>query len=167
MIPDAADLDRLHDIVAPAPAPLWPPAPAWFIILFLVLLLVLVALARALRSYQRNHYRREALAILDAQSPLLADAARRREGVAAIGVVLKRAALSAWPREEVASLTGEAWLAFLDRSAGLQGFASGPGRLLEPALYQPAAPLDEAEARRLAALARRWIAGHRPEDASC
>ena len=26
----AGSLDRLHDIVTPAPAPWWPPAPAWF-----------------------------------------------------------------------------------------------------------------------------------------
>lgn len=164
--PDAASLDRLHDIVAPAPLPLWPPAPAWFVFAALVLLGLLVLAARLLRAYQRNHYRREALAALAASRPLLADPARRPEAVAAIGVLLKRAALVAWPRERVASLTGDAWLAFLDSTTPAPGFVAGPGRWLETAAYDPrsASALDEAEALRLADLARRWLAEHRLAD---
>jgi len=166
---DPTSLDRLHDIVAPAPTPWWPPAPGWLLVLVLLLLIVLSFALRLLRHHQRNRYRREALAVLSAQQPLLRDSARRAEGVSAIAVVLKRTALSAWPRDQVAGLTGAPWLTFLDRSARLDGFAHGPGRLLATALYDPAAArsLDEAEARQLAALARRWIARHRPEDAPC
>ena len=169
MTPTATSLDRLHDLVAPAPLPLWPPALAWFFVAALVLLGLFVAGAHSLRAYQRNHYRREALAALAAARPRLSDPALRSDAVATIGVLLKRTALVAWPRERVASLTGPSWLAFLDQTGPAPGFATGPGRWLEIATYNPGAAiaLDETEALRLAELARRWLAEHQPEPQAC
>jgi len=72
---------------------------------------------------------------------------------------VRRTALAAFPREHVAPLAGPAWLAFLDRSYGGQGFSLGPGRLLASAPYRRAAP-DQAQLRALTALVRQWIRGH-------
>src|SRR5690348_12337591 len=101
---DPSDLSNLRDIVLPPEVALWPPAPGWWIVAAGSVAATAILIAMAVTRHRRNAYRRAALGELDA-----ADA---RD----ISAVLKRAALAAWPRGEVASLTGTAWLAFLDRT---------------------------------------------------
>jgi hypothetical protein len=165
MNPDPTSLDRLHDIMAPPPVPWWPPAAGWYWLLGFLCVAVAIAIVRFIIHCQRNRYRREALAECDRFQSQLASAELRTKALAGIAEVLKRTALSAYPRERVASLTGPAWLAFLDRTARMQGFASGSGALLENSAYGCVAPaqLDEAQAQEAASLVRRWIAHHRTE----
>lgn len=151
---DQADLSHLADIVVPPPIAWWPPAAGWWILAAaLIVAIGLLALA-ALRHHRRNAYRRAALAALDALGPV-SDAA----GAAAASAILKRAALAAYPRTEVASLTGSAWLAFLDRTAGTADFTRGPAAAIAQAPF--GAPLGDSAA--LAAAARRWVVRHRSE----
>jgi hypothetical protein len=65
---------------------------------------------------------------------------------------------------DVAALSGDAWLAFLDRTYGGDGFTKGPGRLVALAAYEPDADLRgivESDARAVFVLAREWIRRHR------
>jgi len=154
MSEDAADLSHLADIVVPPPVSWWPPAPGWWILgAGLVLALVIIALV-AVRRYRRNAYRRAALAELAAIGSV-ADPA----GAAAVSSVLKRAALVAYPRADVAALTGENWLAFLDRSAATSDFTSGPAAGLARAAYGG----PPAQGPDILAAARRWVKRHRAE----
>jgi hypothetical protein len=132
-VSDPASLQNLHDIVPPAPPPWWPPAPGWYVVLAVVMVFLLWGLFRALKTWQQNRYRREALGEL---------ADIRRIGAAAAGrlpALLKRTALSAWPRDEVASLTGSEWHAFLDRTAMTDRFSTGGGAVLERLSFSTAA----------------------------
>ncbi|MEP5516176.1 MAG: DUF4381 domain-containing protein, partial [Bauldia litoralis] len=70
--------------------------------------------------------------------------------------ILRRTALAAFPRHDVAGLQGDAWLAFLDASYPGSGFSDGPGAVIARAPYEPA-----ADAPGLAALATDWIRRHR------
>ncbi|MFG1302269.1 DUF4381 domain-containing protein [Xanthobacter sp. V3C-3] len=152
MSEDAADLSRLADIVVPSPVPWWPPAQGWWILCAgLVAALAILALG-AIRHYRRNAYRRAALAELSAVGAV-ADPA----GAAAVSAILKRAALVAYPRAEVAALTGETWLAFLDSSAAMSDFTDGPAAGLARAAY--GGPL--AQGADILAAARRWVKRHR------
>lgn len=151
---DQADLSHLADIVVPAPISWWPPAPGWWIV-GAALLAVLAVLARQLYlRHRRNAYRRAAIAELSAIGSV-ADGA----GLTAISSILKRTALVAYPRGDVASLTGADWLTFLDRSAGTDDFAKGPGAGLKQAVL--GTRVEDGAAIRAAA--RRWIARHRIE----
>jgi hypothetical protein len=165
MTNDPTSLDRLHDIVAPGPTPWWPLAPAWYWVLGLLLFLGALYALQALQRWQRNRYRREALAELSRLEPALLDASRRAQALTSLAELLKRAALSAWPRREVASLTGSAWSAFLDRTGNTTSFSTGLGSTLEQVSYdsRAAAALDEASSRKLAALVRYWLVNHRKE----
>jgi Ca-activated chloride channel family protein len=69
----------------------------------------------------------------------------------------RRTALAAFPREQVASLTGSAWLSFLDRTGGGHDFSHGSGRSLEISAYRQS-PTDP---KALIAVVRRWIRSHR------
>jgi hypothetical protein len=143
------DLSQLRDIHLPAAVSWWPPAPGWWGVLALVLIaagLVFVLYARR----RRNRWRAKALAELarlrDANpESLLRD----------LSVLLRRVAISRFPRHDVAALTGEAWLAFLDRTLGdAKGFQSGAGRVLLSGPYAGNAEVDTAS---LLALCERWI----------
>ena len=155
---DLASLDRLHDIVVPDPVPWWPPAPGWYVVAALALLVLAVFAWRAWRDWKRNAYRRAALAELDR----IGDGGG--EGLAALPALLKRTALVAYSRTEVASLFGDAWLEFLDREGNTDRFTEGPGRLLPELSFRPGAAegIDERNATELLAMVRDWIRRHRP-----
>ena len=53
-----------------------------------------------------------------------------------MSTLLRRVCITIHPRAEVASLTGEAWLQFLDKQSGTQAFTQGEGRCLIEAPYQ-------------------------------
>ncbi len=154
---DPASLQNLHDVIVPAAVPFWPPAPAWHWVLALAGFLLAALLFRVVIHWQRNRYRREALAVLRHAAP----------APAALAELLKRAVLSAWPREQVASLTGMKWQAFLDRSGRTLAFSQGPGAVLETAAYDAcaAASLDDTQTRELRAAALYWIKHHHVEPA--
>lgn len=163
MNPDPTSLDRLHDILAPPPAPWWPPAVGWLWLAALMLVLCVVAAWRLLIQWQRNRYRREALAELRAIASVLAAPERRAAGLAALAELLKRAALSAYPRGEVASLTGADWLAFLARTAPSGSLDAKTGAALEHAAYGIAATteIDAEQAHAAMLFSRRWLKAHR------
>jgi hypothetical protein len=73
-------------------------------------------------------------------------------------VLLRRIALSRFPRHQIARLSGASWLDFLDRplhgSRQAEGFRRGPGRVLAEGPYAPAVDLDTAALERLC---RTWL----------
>jgi hypothetical protein len=155
---DPASLAQLHDIVAPAPvAPWWPLAPGWY----LLALLAGWGLWRVLRRRRARRYRVEALAELHA---LRRRSAEPREAVAAILVLLKRTALAAYPRAQVASLNGTPWWRFLDGSSGKGRFAEGLGELAEEVVYaqQGVDEPSKKDLKRLYRAAEQWIRRHWP-----
>jgi len=162
MSADPTSLDRLHDIVALPPVPWWPPAPAWYWVLSFLAVSALVLAVAGIIRWQRNRYRREALALLRKESNLLNDPANRAHALVRLAELLKRTALSAFPRNQVAGLTGTTWFDFLDRTASKSVFNSGDGKLLEDVAYdsRAAATIDQAQARKLARSVRDWIGSH-------
>lgn len=155
---DPGSLDRLHDVIAPPPVPWWPPAPGWYFLLTFVAALVVVLLIKALIRWQHNRYRREALAEWRAIEPKLAATDTRAAGLVDLAVLLKRTALSAFPRQDVANLTGDAWQSFLARTASVTPAVDA----LERAAYETGL-VDEPQARSAAAFVRLWIVRHRGE----
>lgn len=145
---DPADLSNLRDLALPAEVSLWPPAPGWWILAASVVVSVAILTVMAVRHHRRNAYRREALQQLETIE------------AASISSVLKRAALAAWPRAEVAPLSGPTWLAFLDRTGRMTTFVKGPGQAIEAMTFGASVPATDAEAARAAA--RDWLRRHRP-----
>jgi hypothetical protein len=154
---DPGSLGLLHDIVTAPPTPWWPPAPGWCVLAGIALVLLGSVALACLARWRRDLYRREALTKLDriACDPLAPSS------LAAIAELLKRVALAAYPRDRVASLSGDAWLAFLDKSGGTDAFTRGAGRVLRDAAYRKDAPHEVAEFSKLAHVVRQWITHHR------
>jgi len=147
-------LDLMHGLVMPDPVSLRPETPGW-LILSVWLLAVLILAARYLLQRRRlNRYRREALLVLktiEAESDLCPVESAQR-----IAALLKRTALAAYPRQQVASLSGEDWAQFLRESANNDRQIAAAAETLATAAYRP-----DADGRELSAPARRWIRLHR------
>lgn len=145
----------LIDIPLPAPVSLWPQTWPLRIVVAVAVAGLLVGIVRLARSWHRNRYRRAALAELARIEGGLGAAAPADASVA-LATLVRRTALAAFPRDQVASLAGPAWLSFLDRTANTTDFSEGAGRSLEMGAYRPA-PED---ARSLIGAVRHWIRAH-------
>jgi flagellar biosynthesis/type III secretory pathway M-ring protein FliF/YscJ len=147
-------LARMHDLVVPEPVPWLPQTPGWWIVLGWLVAVVLLAAWQIVRRRRRNRYRRDALAELKAieiDSGTDTDKAAQR-----IAGVLKRTALVAYPRRDVAGLYGTAWARFLTESAGNDRQVADAAEELAAAAYRPG-----ADPKVLNGPARRWIRRHR------
>ena len=159
---DATSLDRLHDIIMPAPVPWWPLAPGWYWVLGLLVVMLLAALITGLIRWQHSRYRREALAELARQEVALQNADLRSPALLSLAELLKRTAVTAFPREDVATLTGPKWFEFLDHTASGSRFRDAHGAMLENAIYDPRA-VDTLDPQRLHSVVeaiRHWIKFH-------
>jgi hypothetical protein len=142
---DPASLENLHDIVEPSAISLWwPLAPAWWLLLCVLAVVLFVVVWRWSSAYYRNAYRRYALRLL-----------RDASDVQSVAVILKRVAIAAFGRAEVAALTGDAWVSWLVTHADVQIPASVADALCS-GMYQPVA----ADLASLRQFARQWICRH-------
>jgi Domain of unknown function (DUF4381) len=137
-------LAGLHPLHLPPAVGWWPPAPGWW----LLALLCLLAAAAGWWSYRRSALRRVALAELQR----IDSAADNTHLAAELNRLLRRVALARFPRDQVAALSGEEWLRFLESQVA--GFVSGPGQVLATGPYAPDCRIDRAA---LLGLAQQWI----------
>lgn len=165
---DATSLDRLHDIVVPAAMSWWPPAPAWYWLMAFAAIAILWAAIAWFVRWQRDAYRREALAEWKRINLLLAEPERRVAALSELAALLKRTAITVFPRAEVAALTGEAWRTFLNRSASMSGFTTPAGERLECSAYGGADVLEltDQNAKESAQLVHEWLTCHRVDPSS-
>lgn len=145
------DLSQLHDIHLPTSVSWWPLAPGWWLLLALLLVVLLLGYG-FYRRYQRQRWRREALMLL---RQLQQQSLTPKMLVVEYSQLLRRVAISRFPRTEVAALTGEQWLVFLDQQMKVPGFQR-QGRMLITAPYSATVKGDLEE---LSALCERWIVG--------
>ncbi|MBV8884718.1 MAG: DUF4381 domain-containing protein [Chroococcidiopsidaceae cyanobacterium CP_BM_RX_35] len=159
-------LNGLHEIELPEPPSYRPQTLGWLILLLIGLVAIVVWGYRQYRQWQANRYRRDALKRLIEIEQAIATSEPRSHALAQIPVLIKQSALSAFPRETVAQLSGESWLNFLDLSYGGQAFTQGAGRVLLQIAYQPPSVLEKISAETTAdliAVVRQWITEHQSE----
>jgi len=140
-------LNRLSEPADPPTVSMMPQTWGWSVVAGLVAVALLAGSLRLFKRYRANAYRRRALSELKQAS----------RNPAEIALLLRRTALAAFPRQEVAGLVGPDWLAFLSRTGSACAFNDAPGRILLQAPYRTQEPSPELEA-----LAARWIRTHRP-----
>ena len=160
-VQQSGDLSKLNDIVLPDAVPFWPPAPGWYFVFALLALALVVGLFLAVRRWQRRAYRREA----ERELERLRAAGEWTE----LSSLLKRTALVTYPRSLVAPLSGEAWLAFLDRTGATTEFTHGHANCLDDLAHDPLGHELVIDEVALTAACRRWIRKHEPkvEELAC
>ena len=161
MNPDIESLP-LKDIHLPDPVGWWPLAPGWWILLGVIILLaVLYFFIQRLRDK-----RRLAKVAMSQFDQLVANYQQHGDSQAflnELSVLLRRLSISAFPVNDVAGLTGESWLGFLDATrqskTGTVNFNSSIGQLLVNAPYQRSANISRNEIDKLITTAKAWIRG--------
>jgi hypothetical protein len=152
-------LRSLKDIVVPAPVSWMPQTWGWLIVALLLLFAILLWCALAYRRWRKNAYRREALKHLEEIEVAVRDAGKRARALNDLGELVKRTALAAWPREDVAATSGSAWAAFLVAHGDMTN-SEGFHRFFDDLEYQAGTPVSTEVADGLVRDARRWIEGH-------
>ncbi len=154
---NADPLSNLRDWHLPDPVSWWPPAPGWWLVAGVLLATLLLTAHVWRRWHQQRTSTRIALRQLDAlQTALTADGDVRRFA-AGVAQLLRRLALVRFPSAQIAGLTGQAWLSFLDATGGNGGFTQGAGRLFTDAAYRADATAQDGDPEQLHKLAADWI----------
>jgi hypothetical protein len=157
-------LNGLREITLPPPPSYRPQTIGWAILGGIALIALTLWSIQQYRRWHRNRYRRAALHRLTELEQLAQQSTTRVAALRELSELLKRTALAAYPREQVAPLYGDDWLTFLDRTYNGNGFAQGDGRLLAQLAYQPSESLERLPADIIVGLfgnVRRWIRLHR------
>ncbi|HHZ83293.1 MAG TPA: DUF4381 domain-containing protein [Nitrospirales bacterium] len=145
----------LRDIHLPGPISWWPPAPGWWILLALLITGTMLIVLYAWYQRKRNRMRRVSLKEIDAIQEAFHAHKNNTRLVRELSVLLRRVCVSRYPRVDVASLTGVAWMSFLDRNRESKPFSTGGGMVLMTEPYRKKPDLD---ANALLSCCRSWIA---------
>ncbi len=136
-------LAQLRDIRLPEPPGWWPPAPGWWILAAILAASIAGGIWRRRQHIAHINSPRylalEQLDILRARYRADHDAQRL---LADISALMRRVALSIGPRREVASLTGEQWLDWINRHTSGAPLDENIARTLIDAPYRPTAQSD-------------------------
>ena len=157
MDPKAQALAALRDIHLPHAIGWWPLAPGWYALAVLFISLSTLVIVFVARSYVSGGARRQAQRLLTEYQQQYLQDAHHQSAAARVSELLKRVALVYFPREEVASLQGEAWIVFLNSTAKGLDFSGVRIALLE-APYHAA---NDCDLEPLFRLARSWITQRR------
>ena len=155
--PKAEELAKLHDIHLPDAIGWWPLAPGWYLLAILSIVTLMAVVFFLGRYYLNGRARRQALRLLTLFQQQYQRDANSQLTAARISELLKRVALVYFPREQVASLQGESWVAFLNTTAKDLDFNRVRSELLETP-YQSTMDRDLAP---LFIIARAWISQRR------
>lgn len=124
-------LAQLKDIHLPPPIHWWPLAPGWYLLILLMALFTAWSLNKLYRRYLRAQPKRMALKLLAEYQQSYEKDKNSQMTSARLSELLRRVALAYYPRSQVASLKGEAWIEFLNQSAKNVDFRSVKNMLLE------------------------------------
>ena len=145
----------LRDLHLPGQIGWWPLAPGWWFVLLLTASAFAYLIWRAYKNRQHNGPRRFALRELARYE---AAYLKHRNPVTLgkqLSELLRRGMLAYAPREEVAGLTGEAWLEWLDQGMPLPYFHTEGGKsLLELPYRDPAGDFSDVDVNALLSAVR-------------
>lgn len=161
MNPDIASIP-LRDIHLPESVSWWPLAPGWWIMLGLLIL------AAAVVFFLKTMKDRKQLdkQVMDEFQSLVDQYKNDRDTnalLANVSKLLRRVSMTRFSQEEVAALTGDRWLKFLDetlvnaKNTGSLNFHSELGELLVSSQYQKSQSIDENKLDQLLMLSKRWL----------
>ncbi len=160
--PDPASLQNLNDIVLPATIGWWPLAIGWYILAAILLVAFAWFAHRSLQRWMNNRYRRAALRELRLLAEGVQSVGGRDSSLRQLPILLKRTALAAYPRKQVASLTGKDWHDFLNSKVSTPVFTKSTARTLDNISYSTSdlSAFDLQTATALLNASQHWLQHH-------
>lgn len=148
MLANSTSLNDMRDIVVTEPVSWWPLAPGWYVLFFALALVLIWSALKSIKRWRQAAYLRQAMHELDRTLP------------SELPGLVKRVCLSKWPRTEVATLSGDRLLHWLDQSGNTKEFTTGSGQLLLALSYHPQHNIcqESDEYQQLIKLLKHWIA---------
>ena len=146
----------LKELPLPDPISWWPQTPGWYVLGGLAVAGLCYLMWRLWMRYQHNAYRREGLTRLD---KMTTDPAALKE----LPLLLKKSALMAGSRQQVANLNGRAWIEWLNETAGDELFSMSDADTFEQLAFAPSdrAILGTTNAEHLIKASKTWMRMHR------
>lgn len=156
---------NLRDIHLPEAISWWPLAPGWWLLVAgFILMLAVIFISR--KIYLKKQLKRDIKSELENIKQQFQQSKNKSQLAKSLSVLLRRASMSYYPKMNIAGLTGEKWLSYLDqtrlnrasnsRSAGKQ-FQSETGKVLLTAPYLPENARLEYDAQALIHLCESWL----------
>lgn len=144
----------LRDIHVPEPIGWFPPALGWWLLIIFVPILSYFLIAFLQKIFKKTAIKEARKLLLQLEkNDTLTDLEKVRE----LSILLRRVAISRGAeKEKMSSLTGRAWLDYLDQSLQDAPFKNGVGSCLAHAPYQKELPV-ETDLVALFALAQKWL----------
>ncbi len=148
-------LQNFHEVVAPAAIDWVPQTPGWWLVGAVLGIALTRSIWRRLRHWYNNRYRGEAIARLEDIAGIVDDSF-----IAELNKLLKITALTAYKRPDVARLTGEAWVAFLNTHCDSAAFVGEQASVLASGSYLPQT-LTQTAREKILQSSRHWVLNHR------
>lgn len=168
---DPASLINLHDIALPADISWWPLADGWYVLAALAVFLIVWFSYKLTRKWLSNRYRRAALKELQLLSAELEGVEpekgpKRDSSLRQIPMLIKRTALSFYPRSMVAALTGDEWGQFLSSTTKAPAFTHTASKTMSKIAYSSGSlhDISSSELADLLNSCNLWISNHQAID---
>jgi hypothetical protein len=160
--PDPASLQNLNDIVLPTAINWWPLANGWYFLFGILAMGILWLAYRSRQRWNAARYRRAALHELQLLEAGIHSDTNRDSCLRQIPILLKRTALSAYPRHEVASLSGAPWYDFLNSKVRNPLFTDTTVAKLDSISYSSGdlGSVDHQDATALLDVSKQWLKHH-------
>jgi len=133
----------LRDLHLPEVIGWWPLAPGWWFLITLAVAALAYFSYRSFLKWRRNAARRIALRELARIQHEYQHGVDEISLAIELSELLRRTMLAYAPRYEVAGLTGEGWLRWLDRGLEDHPFSQGPGQNVESLPYRRPDALED------------------------
>lgn len=151
---------NLRDIHLPDPISWWPIAPGWWLLIITVFIMaVIVFLSR--KIYRSKQLKRDIHAELAVIKQQFQQTQNRSQLAKSLSILLRRASISFYPAKDIAGLTGESWLAYLDNTNANpiqdKKFQSETGQTLLTAPYLPENSTLDFDTQGLIKLCESWL----------
>lgn len=151
---------NLRDIHLPEPISWWPIAPGWWLLVITALIIAAIIFL-SIKIYRGKQLKRDIHAELDVIKKQFHETKNRSQLARSLSTLLRRASISLYPKKNIAGLTGENWLTFLDNTntnpSKHEKFQSETGHTLLTAPYLPENSTIDFDAQSLIDLCESWL----------
>ena len=150
----------LRDIHLPDPISWWPIAPGWWLVI--VSLLLIIAVIFILRKiYLGKQLKRDVTSELENIKQQFHKTQNKSQLAKSLSILLRRASITYYPENNIAGLTGNNWLNYLDitnsNASSDRVFQSDTGEVLLSAPYLPDNSIQDYDAQALIQLCESWL----------
>ncbi len=150
----------LRDIHLPEPISWWPIAPGWWMLIAsLILIITVIFILR--KIYLGKQLKRDITSELENIKQQFKKTQNKSQLAKSLSILLRRASISYYPKTNIAGLTGEHWLAYLDKTnvklSKKNSFKSNAGEVLLSAPYLPDNTKLDFDAQSLIELCESWL----------